>query len=190
MSSLLIGVDAVPPQPWRNGGGVTRELLAWPPGADWRVRVADIEREGPFSAWPGVQRWFAVLQGAGVELHFGADTRRVVAAGEPLHFDGAEAPGCTLVEGATRDLNLMLRGAAGAMRRVADGETWVPQAAMCGLYTTVAGRCEAAGHAHELPAGALLWFDAAPARLVFTATEAGAAAAGWWIAATPEGHPA
>ena len=59
-----------PPQPWRNGGGVTRELLAWPDGGDWRVRVsvADIDADGPFSAFPGVERWFAVLEGAGVAL--------------------------------------------------------------------------------------------------------------------------
>ena len=51
---------------WRNGGGRTRELLAWPDAADWKVRVsvADVESDGPFSAFPGVQRWFAVLEGA------------------------------------------------------------------------------------------------------------------------------
>ena len=58
------------PQAWRNGGGSTRELLAWPAGADWRVRVsvAEIGADGPFSAFDGVERWFAVLSGAGVVL--------------------------------------------------------------------------------------------------------------------------
>ena len=60
--------------PWKNGGGTTRELLSWPPGvADWhwRISVAQVETEGPFSRFDGVQRWFAVLDGEGVELALG-----------------------------------------------------------------------------------------------------------------------
>jgi environmental stress-induced protein Ves len=51
-------------QTWRNGGGSTRELLAWPEATDWqaRISVAEITRDGPFSAFAGVQRWFAVLR--------------------------------------------------------------------------------------------------------------------------------
>ena len=60
----------IAPQPWRNGGGLTRELLAWPDAEAWQCRlsVADITRAGPFSAFPGVTRWFAVLEGEGVVL--------------------------------------------------------------------------------------------------------------------------
>ena len=56
MSWMRITADDVAPTPWRNGGGRTRELLAWPHVADWKVRVsiADIDRDGPFSAFPGV----------------------------------------------------------------------------------------------------------------------------------------
>ena len=51
MTPRLIALAATPPQPWRNGGGVTRELLAWPAGGGWQVRVsvAEIEADGPFS---------------------------------------------------------------------------------------------------------------------------------------------
>ena len=47
-----------PEQAWRNGGGITRELLAWPADAPWqlRVSVAEIIKDGNFSAFPGVQR--------------------------------------------------------------------------------------------------------------------------------------
>ena len=63
----VVALMSAAPQPWRNGGGVTRELLAGRT-EDWSVRlsVADIERDGPFSAFAGVDRWFAVLSGAGV----------------------------------------------------------------------------------------------------------------------------
>jgi environmental stress-induced protein Ves len=103
--------------PWRNGGGRTRELLAWPQADDWRVRVsvAEIEADGPFSAFPGVERGFAVLQGAGVVLALPGGERRL-AAGDAAHFAGEAAPACRLVAGPTRDLNLMVRRTAGRAR--------------------------------------------------------------------------
>jgi len=126
----LATVDAaeVAPQAWRNGGGRTRELLAWPSGSGWKLRlsVADIDADGPFSAFPGVRRWFAVLEGAGVVLKLADGDRRLTTSSEPLAFDGAEAPGSTLIGGATRDLNLMLRGGArGRLERAASGQPWV-----------------------------------------------------------------
>lgn len=64
---VLLAKDC-PAMPWRNGGGQTRELLTWPAGSapdQWQLRIsrADIDYDGPFSAFPGVQRWFAVLKG-------------------------------------------------------------------------------------------------------------------------------
>ena len=76
------------PQPWRNGGGVTRELLCLPAGSgnDWtlRISVADIDADGPFSPFPGVTRWFAVLDGAGVRLRFDDRTLAVRCDDAPL----------------------------------------------------------------------------------------------------------
>jgi uncharacterized protein len=94
--------------PWKNGGGTTRELLAWPSADDWfiRVSVADVERDGPFSAFPDVERHFAVLEGEGVELESVGAIRRTDA---PVAFDGAETRNCRLLAGATRDLNVMIR---------------------------------------------------------------------------------
>jgi uncharacterized protein len=98
-------------------------LIAWPDADNWvmRLSVADIERDGSFSAFPGVDRWFAVLAGNGVRL--GASQQVVVAGDAPVYFDGAAAPACTLIDGPTRDLNLMIRrdAAAGWMKRVASG---------------------------------------------------------------------
>ncbi len=110
---IRVDASAVAPAPWKNGGGVTRELLRLPvaSGDDWtlRISVADIDADGPFSPFPGITRWFAVLDGAGVRLGF-ADRAQDVRRGEaPLRFDGAEAPGCALLDGPTRDLNVMVR---------------------------------------------------------------------------------
>jgi environmental stress-induced protein Ves len=51
MSWQIVPLEDVSPAPWRNGGGVTRELLAWPTPQDWdwRISVAEVEKNGPFS---------------------------------------------------------------------------------------------------------------------------------------------
>jgi environmental stress-induced protein Ves len=101
--------------PWRNGGGRTRELLAWPTREDWlvRVSVAEIESDGPFSAFEGVDRCFAVLAGAGVVLSLPRGEVRLHAGDPALAFPGEAAPLCRLIAGPTRDLNLMTRRLAG-----------------------------------------------------------------------------
>jgi hypothetical protein len=166
------------PQPWRNGGGLTRELLRWPaplPGAapgldDWllRVSVAEIHRDGPFSAFPGVDRWFAVLQGTGVCLALPEGRRVLQPGGEPLHFAGAAAPRCALLAGATQDLNLMHRPSLAAtarawMRRAPAGSVQRGRLPWRGLYAHAATSLLADGEVLELPAGTLAWSDAAAA---------------------------
>lgn len=120
MNWTLVALDAQPPQPWRNGGGITRELLAWPTAADWRVRlsVADVQAAGPFSRFDGIERWFAVLEGDGVVLRSDFGSHRLTADSEPLRFEGGLAMDCTLLGGATRDFNLMARPGRARMRRM------------------------------------------------------------------------
>ena len=66
-------IAALPAAPWKNGGGVTREIVCSPPGAgmegfDWRVSIATIDKPGPFSAFAGVDRVIMLLDGTGVRL--------------------------------------------------------------------------------------------------------------------------
>jgi environmental stress-induced protein Ves len=183
MHPVVVRLADVTPQPWKNGHGAMRELLVRPAGVEPRLRisVADIGRDSPFSSYPGVERWFTVIDGAGVVLHFADGPRTVKPDDPPLRFAGADAPGCTLVDGPVRALNLMLRGVAGQLVRVADGRDWTPPTTCAGLFATAAGDCEADGTGHALPDGALLWFDAAPSVLRFT--PATAPSASWWLAA-------
>lgn len=121
--------------PWHNRAGVTRELDAQTGeagGFDWRLSLADIDRDGPFSALPGVDRVFALFSG-GVALDFGERVRTATDAdAEPLCFPGEAAPHAALRGGPARALNLMLaRGrCSGAMRRLtlapgaAPGPAW------------------------------------------------------------------
>ena len=124
--------------PWRNGGGTTRELLAWPPHGDWQVRVsvAQVAASGPFSSYPDVARWFAVLSGGGVKLH--VDGREHVLSREsmPFCFDGDSTTSCDLVDGATEDFNLMLRGREGVLERVhGRQERACRKGAIVGMYS-------------------------------------------------------
>jgi len=179
---------AVAPQAWRNGGGRTRELLAWPAGPDWRLRLslADIDADGPFSAFAGVQRWFAVIEGAGVVLGLAAGTQCLTPQSEPMCFDGAEAPGCRLVNGPTRDLNLMLRGGArGRLQRAASGAPWSEAWPWRACFSAGAARWQSDdGRAVELPANTLLCdLGPAPCRLVAHDTQAPM----FWIGADIDG---
>jgi environmental stress-induced protein Ves len=178
-----IAASRVASQPWKNGGGRTRELFAWPDREQWRVRVslADIEADGPFSPFPGVTRWFAVLEGGGVELAF--DDRRVhVERGDaPFVFDGALAPMCRLVNGPTRDLNLMLRGVNGAMVLAADHRPWSPAGDECGLFAAVGGTFYPNNRPIRVEAETLLWFDDVPPVLRFAADHDTGKPIGWWL---------
>ncbi|MGO4329872.1 HutD family protein [Cupriavidus sp. 2TAF22] len=107
---------ALAPRPWKNGGGVTREIAAFPPGAGmdtflWRVSVADIAADGPFSAFPGIDRQIVLLDGAGVRLlaDDGSFDHRLDAVGVPFAFAGERGVQATLIDGATRDFNVMTR---------------------------------------------------------------------------------
>ena len=116
----MLALAEVAPTPWRNGGGVTRELLSGPSSTDWRWRlsVADVATHGPFSRFEKTQRWCAVLQGAGVVLRFPQATHRLDAHSEVLAFDGEWRCDCDLIDGATLDFNLMTRGLPAHMQRV------------------------------------------------------------------------
>ena len=105
-----VALHEVPATPWRNGGGITHELVAQPPGLwRWRVSVARIDRDGPFSHFEGVQRHFAVVRGAGVRLHLGGQSHWMRAQGPALSFSGADRCRAELIDGPTLDFNLMGR---------------------------------------------------------------------------------
>ncbi|MCZ0993430.1 HutD family protein [Streptomyces noursei] len=53
----ILRADGRAAVPWRNGGGLTREVAAHPPGAGWdafawRVSLAEVTRDGPYSRCP------------------------------------------------------------------------------------------------------------------------------------------
>ena len=103
--------------PWKNGGGVTREVAGFPPGAGlddfaWRVSLADVSTDGPFSTFPGVDRVLTVIEGGGLVLDVDGRMLALDAASPPLAFPGDVTVGARLTGGPIRDLNLMARRGA------------------------------------------------------------------------------
>ena len=109
MNPTLIRGDALVALPWKNGGGITRELASC---ADaWRVSIADIDRDGPFSRFDGIDRLLMVLDGAGVTL----GSSSVLRAFEVARFVGEAPVAARLASGPVRVFNLMTyRGSARA----------------------------------------------------------------------------
>jgi uncharacterized protein len=100
--------------PWKNGGGITREVAASPVTAglerfDWRISTAEVGGAGPFSAFPGVQRILCVLEG---KLSLAVDERAAVvlhADSAPYEFAGDAPAHGAPVDGPVVDLNVMTR---------------------------------------------------------------------------------
>jgi uncharacterized protein len=114
--------------PWKNGGGMTTEIATHPDGAGlaifaWRISVADVDRDGAFSRFPGIDRTILLLDGAGMRLTGGARTVDLRPASEPYSFSGDDDVDCALVAGPVRDFNAMFRrGHARGSVSVARGE--------------------------------------------------------------------
>ena len=161
MSWRFVPLANARPQPWKNGGGTTRELLALPEGSDWQLRisVAQVERAGPFSSFPGVARWFAVLAGAGVRLRVGTEDHVLNTRSQPLEFNGAALTHCTLVDGATQDFNLMVRDARQSrMVRVVDGmQERCEAGSVVAAYSATPVTVSFGAEQIELPADTLAW---------------------------------
>ncbi len=128
-TTLIRGADLVA-APWKNGGGVTREVAAFPQGAGldafvWRVSIADVAQAGPFSRFAGIDRTLVLLSGAGMLLDEKVETSttNTLALTQPLdlaQFAGEAQIDARLVDGATRDFNLMVRRGAA----VGETEVW------------------------------------------------------------------
>jgi len=97
-------IASVPIEPWRNGGGVTRTLATG--SSQWRISLAEIERDGPYSRFEGISRTSLVLRGDGVTLR---NDNAVVQLKpfEAVEYDGDAAWKASLIEGPVTALNVM-----------------------------------------------------------------------------------
>ena len=98
--------------PWRNGAGVTREIaIDDAPGAAapfrWRLSMADLAGDGPFSELPDVDRVLLLLAGDQVALAIDGAAPAPLGRHEAIRFPGDVPTYLTMAPGSGRDLNLM-----------------------------------------------------------------------------------
>jgi len=116
----IIRYAELKPRPWRNGGGVTREVARFPEAAgqgaadgswDWRVSIAEMSKAGDFSAFPGMDRVLTVVEGELLLLSVdGAE--HPLEKYRPFRFSGDAAAAGALPTGDVRDLNVITRRGA------------------------------------------------------------------------------
>ncbi|MGB8293150.1 HutD family protein [Rhizobium ruizarguesonis] len=121
--------------PWKNGKGETVEIAVFPPDAsindfDWRVSMATVAEDGPFSIFPGIDRTLAILDGNGMVLDVaGSSPVLLTTASDPLAFPADVPVAARLEDGAITDLNVMTRrkGLSHTLIRIdVDGSKTVP----------------------------------------------------------------
>ncbi|WP_446666421.1 HutD/Ves family protein [Flexivirga sp. B27] len=98
--------------PWLGGGGITHELARHPADGDfgWRLSVAEVEQDGPFSRIDGVDRVIVLCSKGRMTLHSpdAVELQRF----SPYSFEGETEVACTVSDGPTRDFNVMTRRGA------------------------------------------------------------------------------
>ncbi|WPB78254.1 HutD family protein [Archangium violaceum] len=162
-----LGPDDYRDMPWKNGGGVTRELWKLPHPFDparflARVSIATVGASGPFSVFPGVDRTLVILEGAGVALTIDG-TREVVLDQRlrPFAFPGEADIQCRLLGGPVRDFNLMVDRALaqGSLEvvQLAPGETRTLAGAGTVLLHVLEGRATLPGE--PLARDETLWLE-------------------------------
>lgn len=113
--TVLIPYASLEPSPWKNGGGSTTEIAVVPPGAafdefDWRISLATIAHDGPFSVFRGIDRTLALVEGPGVSLNIDRDSRFVLSEDAPIvEFPGEAEVTASLLGEPTTDFNVMTR---------------------------------------------------------------------------------
>jgi hypothetical protein len=120
-NSRVIPANEYRRERWRNGAGWTRQIAAEPALGEWqwRLSIAEIEQDAPFSTFPGVERELVLLSGNGLRLRFDdGEAHELRPPHDRLRFAGERGVHGELLDGPTQDFNLMWR------RDAADATLW------------------------------------------------------------------
>jgi environmental stress-induced protein Ves len=114
MKARVIRSEDLVRVPWKNGHGTTAEVAAFPEGSSfdtfgWRISMADVASDGPFSVFPGIDRTLIVVEGDGIELDVEGVTYALDKASPKLSFSGDDSTTGRLLSRPIRDLNVMTR---------------------------------------------------------------------------------
>lgn len=152
--------------PWANGRGVSHEVARgegdvgkW----NWRVAIAPIHEDGPFSSLPGVHRELTVLEGEGLVLTIDG-VEVPVGTGEVVRFAGSSVTHAALTSGPVVDVNVMSREGSEMSMSIERGPVEIDRFSC--LVALDAGVVAIDGQeTHMEPRDALVGFDS-PVRLV------------------------
>lgn len=140
--------------PWKNGGGVTTEICASPPSGafDWRVSIATVNADGPFSTFSGYERHIMTLSGEGMVLDIDGLGKFTLEPFRPFSFSGDALVHGSLLQGAVLDFNLMVRRDFGSgtlqVTECKAGDRLGSEKCLQFSYV-LQGECEAEGHQLE-----------------------------------------
>ncbi|MBC2836180.1 HutD family protein [Paragemmobacter straminiformis] len=112
--------------PWANGKGVTVELAKAEKGGAllWRLSMATVAEDGPFSVFPAIERNLTVLDGPGFRL-VGAGVDLDCLPLRPVAFAGDVPVRATGTGGqVSTDFNVM------TARHLPKPQAWLPQGAV------------------------------------------------------------
>lgn len=96
--------------PWKNGGGTTNEIYREGEGETPALRfsIAEVNADGPFSVFEGVDRTIVMLSGGGFLLgRPDGKLQEITSVGVPFSFSGDDSWSCSLIAGPVSDFNVM-----------------------------------------------------------------------------------
>jgi environmental stress-induced protein Ves len=108
--------------PWANGIGTSYEVASDRDASDhwsWRIAIAPVVQDGPFSPLAGVDRELVVIEGNGMVLDVDGKSLECLP-GQVVQFSGDATTFARLVDGPVVDLGLMtVRGSVSGTMNVA-----------------------------------------------------------------------
>ena len=152
----IVNPDEFQTNPWKNGGGITHEIArhAVGEGWQWRISIAEVGADGPFSLFSGMTRILTVIDGAGIDL-LSADGLLEARLHRPVFFPGGLDVTAGLVGGSVRNLNLIYdANAVEAAAEVVFGPAILPCAVGTVGFLCLSGAVTVAGNG--LPTGAFV----------------------------------
>jgi environmental stress-induced protein Ves len=124
--------------PWKNGCGETAEIDRSPSGTGpylWRLSQATIQADGPFSSFPGYDRWLSIWKGGSISLN-----GITVGPMEPIRFSGDDETYCKVAGAPVLDVGLIFdRSKIDAAMKVVEGKIELSQSGVHYIFDVESG---------------------------------------------------
>ena len=123
---------------------MTRQIAASMQGDPfWRISIADVTKDGPFSKFDGLERILTVIDGKGMILSM-PDRDISATFSNPVSFSGNAAVMGLLPHGPIQDFNLIYdaKAYAGAVQVAVPAEIGMPDKAVLAVYYCLSGNLD------------------------------------------------